>query len=76
MKLARVVDKQRKKYNEQMALRLAHSTNVKRFQKVSNTEPQIRYPSTKVNKGEAFTKVPNFDRKLLVNLCPRMNTSE
>ena len=54
-----------KKYNERMALRLHPNTSAGKAPRASNLQPQVRKPSTKVNKGEEFVKKSNFNKQLV-----------
>ena len=68
MKLTKYVDRQRKKYNERMKRRLYksdHKGSPGNTYKSHRKAPQIRKPSTKVNKGEEFTRLSFFERRLL-----------
>ena len=64
-------EKETAKYNERMKERLFKSNqkgSSGRTKKVYAKEPQIRKPSTKVNKGESFTKSKPWTSKIPVQL--------
>ena len=55
------------KYNERMKRRLYksdHKGSPGNTYKSHRKTPQIRKPSTKINKGEKFEKLSKFDRKI------------
>jgi len=56
------------KYNKRMALRLNKVGTAGKKRKINKFQPQERKESTKVNKKEEFTKVPNNKRKLVGKL--------
>ena len=51
------------KYNDRMRKRLQKVNVSGKSQKTCVYEPQTRKVSTKVNKGDEFSKIPNKDRR-------------
>ena len=57
--------KKKEKYNDRMKKRLQKVNGSGKAQKNHSKEPQSRKPSTKVNKGEEFTRLSKYARRLL-----------
>ena len=53
------------KYNDRMKKRLQKVNGSGKAQKDHGKEPQKRKPSTKVNKGEEFTRLSKYERRIL-----------
>lgn len=66
-KLHRKVKKEiaKKKYNDRMKKRLHKVNGPGNTHKVHYKEPQSRKVSTKVNKGEEFTRLSRYERRIL-----------
>ena len=62
MKLTYMVDRKKKAYNKAMRNRAKVNHSAGKAP-INHKEPQIRKASTKVNKGDEFTKISNRDRR-------------
>ena len=58
-------ERAREKYNDRMKKRLHKVNGSGKAQKDHSKEPQKRKVSTKVNKGEEFTRLSKYARRLL-----------
>ena len=58
-------ERARDKYNDRMKKRLQKVNGSGKAQKDRSKEPQSRKVSTKVNKGESFTRLSKYERRLL-----------
>ena len=58
-------ERAREKYNDRMKKRLQKVNGSGKAQKNHSKNPQSRNPSTKVNKGEEFTRLSVYEKRLL-----------